>query len=102
MENGQGWEGTATELLAELEKIADDATKRRKGWPGSPRKLSGDLQRIAPNLRVLGIDVRRPSDTSKSHKRLILLERLSDGSDGSDGVLQDFCKSTNEDDRLVI
>jgi hypothetical protein len=72
------WQGTSTELLAELEQAADDRTRHRKEWPGSPRKLSGDLRRIAPNLRAAGIDVA----FSKSGKRLIHLGRISDGSDG--------------------
>ena len=72
------WQGTSTELLAELEKVADDRTRHRKEWPGSPRKLSGDLRRIAPNLRAVGIDV----SFSKAGKRLIHLGRIPDGSDG--------------------
>jgi hypothetical protein len=71
------WQGSSTELLAELEKVADDKTRHRKEWPGSPRKLSGDLRRVAPNLRAAGIDVA----FSKSGKRLIHLGRIPDGSD---------------------
>jgi hypothetical protein len=71
------WQGTSTELLAELEKAADDKTCHRKEWPGSARKLSGDLRRLAPNLRAAGIDV----DFTKSGKRLVRLGRISDGSD---------------------
>jgi hypothetical protein len=71
------WQGSSTELLAELEKSADDRTRHRKEWPGSPRKLSGDLRRIAPNLRAAGIDVA----FSKSGKRLIHLGRIEDGTD---------------------
>jgi hypothetical protein len=71
------WQGSSTELLAELEKITDDRTRHRKEWPGSPRKLSGDLRRIAPNLRATGIDV----SFSKSGKRLIHLGRISDDTD---------------------
>jgi hypothetical protein len=51
------WEGTATELLNELEDIADDRTKRQKSWPGSAQSLSNKLRRLAPNLRAVGIDV---------------------------------------------
>jgi len=71
------WQGTSTELLAELEEVADDRTRHRKEWPGSARKLSGDLRRIAPNLRTAGIDVA----FSKSGKRVIHLGRISDGVD---------------------
>ena len=71
------WQGTSTELLAELDQAADDRTRHRKEWPGSARKLSGDLRRLAPNLRDAGIDV----DFAKSGKRLVHLGRISDGSD---------------------
>ena len=77
------WQGTSTELLAELEKTADDRTCHRKEWPGSSRKLSGDLRRIAPNLRAAGID----ATFSKSKKRLIHLGRIADGSDGMGAAL---------------
>ena len=73
------WQGSSTELLAELEKIADDKTRHRKEWPGSPRKLSGDLRRVAPNLRAAGIDV----SFSKSGKRLIHLGRTPSGAGGT-------------------
>ena len=57
MEKRLYWSGTYKDLLAELEVLADDVTKRRRGWPSSPRKLSGDLRRITPNLRAEGIKV---------------------------------------------
>ena len=91
-----------SDLVTEIDKLADEPTKRRKGWPPSPKKLSGDLRRIAPNLRSVGIDAQRPSDTGRSHRRLIVLEKLPCAVRCSDGVSQDFCKSTNEDEELVI
>jgi hypothetical protein len=52
MHSRDSWQGTARELLDELEtRHTDEKTRRRKDWPTSPRKLSGDLRRIAPNLR---------------------------------------------------
>jgi hypothetical protein len=52
MGNRKVWQGTAGELLSELENHhADEKTKKRKEWPTSPRKLSGELRRLAPNLR---------------------------------------------------
>ena len=49
--NGPQWSGTATQLLAELENIADDKTKKSKGWPGNASALSGKLRRVATVLR---------------------------------------------------
>ena len=45
------WSGTATQLLAALENIADDKTKKSKGWPGNASALSGKLRRVATVLR---------------------------------------------------
>jgi hypothetical protein len=45
------WSGTATQLLAALEEIADEKTKRSKGWPGNASALSGKLRRVATVLR---------------------------------------------------
>jgi len=78
MASRASWEGTATELLGELEKIADERTRHRKAWPGSARKLSGDLRRIAPNLRAKGVRV----EFKKSGKRLISLGRNGSPMDG--------------------
>lgn len=51
----QGFTGTASELLAELEAVADDPITRIRSWPKSPRALSGALRRLAPNLREIGV-----------------------------------------------
>jgi len=70
-----GWSGTASELLAELERRADDATKRARGWPGSARALSGRLRRLAPALRRVGVCIeftRRPHTGT----RLVSLETV--------------------------
>ncbi|MSR55051.1 MAG: hypothetical protein EXS09_17440 [Gemmataceae bacterium] len=53
------FEGTATDLLAELcfqaSCIGQDT--RAKGWPQTARPLAGVLTRLAPNLRQSGISV---------------------------------------------
>ncbi len=51
------WTGTATELLMELDRVADDKLKRVRGWPATGRALAGILKRLAPNLRAVGVDV---------------------------------------------
>jgi hypothetical protein len=50
-------EGTLSDLLAELEKLADEKTRKRRDWPATPRALSGQLRRLAPNLRQAGVGV---------------------------------------------
>ena len=49
------WEGTATELLAELGGIAGDSATKAKGWPANPRALGARLNRINSALRPAGI-----------------------------------------------
>jgi hypothetical protein len=51
------WTGSASDLLGELDEIADDKTKKLRGWPQSARPLSGIIKRLAPNLRAAGVDV---------------------------------------------
>lgn len=63
------WQGTASELLAELEDI-DLMAKDKKGWPRNANHLSGDIRRLAPNLREFGLKV----DFSRGKRRSIQLE----------------------------
>ncbi len=70
MQKGQfddGW----TELLAELNDVADEATKRREGWPKNGQSLSTKLRERAPNLRGLGIEVEF-HDNVRPKKRVTL------------------------------
>lgn len=53
----EGWEGTATDLLAELDRRADERTRRLSGWPRSARALGRALRRHALDLQAIGIDV---------------------------------------------
>jgi hypothetical protein len=107
MTGQDSWQGTAKDLLAELEDRADERTRKRRDWPSTPRKLSGDLRRLAPNLRrCAGLEVRFDRDPGKARRRLVCLDWISkrssepsdtvrngpapaDGrtvSDGSDGI----------------
>jgi hypothetical protein len=54
-----GFEGSATDLLAQLSGHVDEKVTRRKDWPTSPRALSGELRRLAPSLRRIGISIDR-------------------------------------------
>lgn len=63
------WQGTATQLLDELERRAGDAS-RGWNWPQGPRGLTNALKRLAPALRRVGIGI-----TQKHMKeRTIILE----------------------------
>jgi hypothetical protein len=58
MECRESWEGTAQELLEELNKHASDTIQKQRGWPKAPRPLTNALRRFTPNLRAAGITVK--------------------------------------------
>ncbi|MHC4661129.1 MAG: bifunctional DNA primase/polymerase [Planctomycetota bacterium] len=69
------WQGTASDLLEELEITAGEKTIKRKGWPKAANRLSGKLRRIAPNLRAIGIDIQFIQTSDKSRKRMIYITK---------------------------
>jgi len=71
METKDLWEGTASDLLKELELLTDERTIRSRNWANSSRSLGKTLVRIAPDLRGVGIECTRP----RSKNRLIRLEK---------------------------
>lgn len=80
LQGTDAWEGTAGELLVELDARAGDELRRRRNWPKSPRGLSGALRRLAPNLRSTGISVTFPPREAGTGRRLIKLENRGDSS----------------------
>jgi hypothetical protein len=73
------WKGTASELLAELNGLAEEATRKAREWPGKPNVLSGRLKRLAPNLREAGYGVLIDREPGAKRSRFIRLERRQDG-----------------------
>lgn len=73
MSNRQRWEGTATELLIELNRITADEPRGR-GWPTAPNHLSNRLDRLAPVLRSFGIEVERRR-VGEQGTRLVIIEK---------------------------
>lgn len=82
------FEGTMKEFLAELNKIADDETKKNKEYPKSERGLRSKLERINPNLRAIGIDIKflGKSDKGRLLKLEYSREQSSEASDSSDAL----------------
>jgi primase-polymerase (primpol)-like protein len=64
MEGRASWEGTATDLLAELTKMVGEE-KAKTTLPPKPNALSGKLKRATPALRKCGINV-----TIERHNRV--------------------------------
>jgi hypothetical protein len=76
------WTGTATELLSALGEKADESVKRQDGWPKNAHSLSNRLRRLAPNLRRIGLGVRREKTSTRQRARMIVLERIDKSASG--------------------
>jgi Bifunctional DNA primase/polymerase, N-terminal len=69
-----GWDGTATELLAKLAERAGEDDVARKCLPKNANRLSAELERVAPALRTTGYEIER-SRLGKGGTKLIHLKR---------------------------
>jgi hypothetical protein len=80
LEDASDWEGTATQLLRELEERADLAESKRqpKGWPQNPKALSGAVRRIAPNLRKLGWEFDSWRETDRARTRKVAFRKIKE------------------------
>ena len=77
MNSRTGWSGTATELLNELEPVAESLkikTKNNRLWPTAPNSLSHRLNEVKTNLREVGITIERPVDTT-TNTRIIEIRK---------------------------
>jgi hypothetical protein len=73
------WKGTATELLNELEEVAEAlkiSTNNNRLWASAPNSLSRRLNEVKTNLREIGIIIERPVDTA-TNTRLIEIRKIS-------------------------
>jgi len=68
------WEGTATELLAALNRHATDDSKKAKAWPPQPHVLSGRLKRLAPSLRATGVSITLFKGLRPKQARMVRIE----------------------------
>ena len=87
IEGRPSWEGTPTELLNELEGVADERTKNSKAWPKIATWLSRRLKRSATFLRSVGIEIELPGQGKSGKKRLIRIRTdYLKGSDRNDSL----------------
>ena len=76
MQDTEAWQGTASELLDHMEKMAEDLhinVKGNRSWPKSPSALSRRLREVLPNLHSAGIEA---LDDRDGQKRSIALRKL--------------------------
>jgi len=77
------WNGTATQLLADLEEHASERTRKLKSWPTSGRLLSNELRRLAPNLRPARIHIEFDRGKNRARSRMIYITSESEGNPSS-------------------
>ena len=71
------WEGSAAELVTELEARVSEATRKGKYWPNGPSQLSKRLSQVAPLLRARDVLFDRDRERSKSRGRLLFLKPMN-------------------------
>jgi len=76
MEYRHFWQGTATDLLVELERLVDERTVKSRYWAGNARSLGKALTRLAPELRAIGIEISKLDRTDRKGSRLWRLEKV--------------------------
>jgi putative DNA primase/helicase len=63
-----GWEGTPTELLAEINNRVAEGIRKARSWPMTAQALGNRFDRIAPLLRAKGFVVERIRSTVRTIK----------------------------------
>jgi hypothetical protein len=92
-ESPKGWEGTASQLFAELEDKAKELriSTRQKAWPKKPHILSRRLNELAPSLPAAGYQIDRGH---KGKNRLILINSVGSVGSGENSVGTDATTGT--------
>jgi hypothetical protein len=76
MAGHERWEGTPTELLAEMVESTAESDRRAEGWPKSPAALSQKIKRAAPALRRVGIQAQSERTGAKRTRRWIVTREI--------------------------
>jgi hypothetical protein len=66
------WQGTATELLAEINKRVTVEVQRERGWPKDGARVSARLRRVAPALRRAGVEVVLPKAGGRAGRSIVI------------------------------
>lgn len=84
----QGFDGSATELLALLSTCVDEKIVKSKVWPKSARHLSGRLRRVSSFLRTVGVDVTFYTEATRAKNRKIHISRQDSGYKNDDSSVR--------------
>jgi len=80
------WEGTADELLDDLDTSFVIRGRREKGFPTVGNHLVRLLRRLAPNLRGMGVSVEFHQTGGSRSRKMILLKKVSAVIDATDAT----------------
>ncbi len=87
-----GFDGTATDLLAQLNALASDETRKQKEWPKQPHTLSGRLRRLAPALRKVGVEIEFERTSARDRTRTIRIRALAEVGDQASESVRDHSR----------
>ncbi len=116
MSDEKSWEGSASDLLSELNELVDKEKRQNlKDWPKTPEIVGNRLRRLAPNLRTIGLDIQwdragrkriiKITREDRAEKLLSQASRIAsqqnenqicDGDDSDDGLYKDLTGSLLE------
>jgi hypothetical protein len=78
---GELWEGTMTQLLDELETVADKlnikTTYQNRSWPKAPNSLSRRINEVKSNLREVGIVIEKGFTDQTKRSKVVKIWRIS-------------------------
>ena len=80
MNDKKEWNGTATELLEQLDQIVGEKVFRNKYWPKTASALSRRINEVKTNLREVGIFIKEgPQDPVTRVKTIVITKRSDIG-----------------------
>ncbi|MBL6080215.1 hypothetical protein JMJ56_19540 [Belnapia sp. T18] len=66
------WQGTASELLLEINGRTSPDRQRERDWPKDATRMSGKLRRVAPALRRAGVDLALPESGGRGGRMITI------------------------------
>lgn len=66
------WQGTASDLLLNLNPTVTDEIRRERIWPKTASRVSAGLKRAAPALRRVGLEVQMTREAGTGQRVIIL------------------------------
>jgi hypothetical protein len=95
---GTGFEGTATELLDQLNALVIEEVRKQRGWPKQPHTLAGRIRRLAPALRRLGVSIefdRSGHDRTRMIRVRQLLEQTGNQASGASASVRNGSEASD-------